>query len=65
MRVRERVAVAELRSKLQETSLWWLGHIVRRKRNYVGKRAKRMTAGKQKHGRRMKGGRIALRETWR
>ena len=49
--MRERVAVGELRSKLREKRLRWLGHIGRRETNYVGKRVKRMKVGEKKRGR--------------
>lgn len=44
--VRRETGVGELRGKLKETKLRWLGHIVKRNEGYVGKRMKTLTVGK-------------------
>ncbi|XP_063615410.1 uncharacterized protein LOC134788449 [Penaeus indicus] len=43
--IRERVQVGELKKKLSETRLRWLGHVTRREESYVGKRVRRLTVG--------------------
>ena len=49
--MRRETGVSELRGKLKETRLRWLGHIVRRDEGYVGKRMRALAVGKRKPGR--------------
>ena len=49
--VRKRVRVGELKEKVRESRMRWLGHILRREEDYVGKRVRQLKVGKQKRGR--------------
>ncbi|XP_063603267.1 uncharacterized protein LOC134779196 [Penaeus indicus] len=48
--IRERVQVGELKKKLSETRLRWLGHVTRREESYVGRRVRRLTVEKPQSG---------------
>ena len=43
--------VGGITEKIQESRLRWLGHVVRRDDEYVGKRISRMQVGRKKRGR--------------
>ena len=48
--VRKRVEVGKLKRNLREKLLSWLGRVVRREENYVGKRIRQFAIGKRKKG---------------
>ncbi len=50
----ERMVAGEVREKLRETRLRWLGHVGRRNESYVDNRVRRMKVGKRKRGRQRK-----------
>ena len=43
--------VRDITEKIQESRFRWLGHVVRRDDEYVGKRISRMQVGRKKRGR--------------
>ena len=49
--IRRIVKVGDITEKMQETRLPWLGHVVRRYYEYVGKRIRRMQVGRRDRGR--------------
>ena len=49
--IRTVVKVGDITEKMQETRLRWLGHVVRRDDEYVGKRIRGMQVGRKKRGR--------------
>ena len=49
--IRRIVKVGDITGKIQESRLRWLGHVVRRDDEYVGKRIRRMQVGRKKRGR--------------
>lgn len=49
--IRSKVKVGQVRGKLRETRLRWLGHVVRRDEEYVGKRMRKLAVGARKRGR--------------
>ena len=49
--MRSRTGVVELGQKLREMRLRWLGHIIRRKESYVGRRMRNLVVGKRRRGR--------------
>ena len=49
--IRKIMEVGDITDKMQETRLWWLGHVVRRGDEYVGKRIRGMQVGRKKRGR--------------
>ena len=49
--IRRIVKVGDITEKMQETRLRWLGHVVRRGDEYVGKRIRGMQVGRKKRGR--------------
>ncbi len=49
--IRETIGVEELEKKLRECRLRWLGHVVRREEEYVGRRVRKIKVGRRKRGR--------------
>ena len=49
--IRKIMEVGDITDKMQETRLRWLGHVVRRGDEYVGKRIRGMQVGRKKRGR--------------
>jgi len=60
--IRGRVKVGKLKEKIRETRMKWLGHILRREEDYVGRRVRQLEVGKRRRGRPRRSWKDCVRE---